>query len=138
MRKFLIASHGRLASGIKSSLDILLGASKNVTVLDAYVDESNIPSQIEEFYASLNPQDQAILLTDLYGGSVNQMLYQTLNRQPKPILVAGVNLALVLELVADCESELTLDQLQETIEVSRSMLRLVQQDEECASEEEFF
>lgn len=138
MRKFLIASHGRLASGMKSSLDILLGASKNVTVLDAYVDESNIPSQIEEFYASLNPQDQAILLTDLYGGSVNQMLYQTLNRQPKPILVAGVNLALVLELVADCESELTLDQLQETIEVSRSMLRLVQQDEECASEEEFF
>lgn len=140
MRKFLIASHGRLASGMKSSLDILLGSSKNVTVLDAYVDESNVEQKIAEFFDSLQPQDQPILLSDLYGGSVNQILYRYLDRKPEPFLVAGVNLALVLELTADCETPLTREQLCSTIEMSREMLTLVEYDqsEEPEQSEEFF
>lgn len=140
MRKFLIASHGRLASGMKSSLDILLGNSKNVTVLDAYVDESNVEQKIAEFFDSLQPQDQPILLSDLYGGSVNQILYRYLDRKPEPFLVAGVNLALVLELTADCETPLTREQLCSTIEMSREMLTLVEidQSEEPEQSEEFF
>ena len=138
MRKFLIASHGRMASGIASSLQILLGTTEGITVIDAYLDSSRVEDHVDAFYASLNPEDQAILLSDLYGGSVNQVLYRYLDR-PRTFLAAGVNLALVLELAASRTEPLTRSQLLETIEMSRQAMTLVELDQtEEAQEEEFF
>lgn len=42
MLKIFLSSHGHFASGMKSSLDILMGASDNVTVFDAYVDQTSV------------------------------------------------------------------------------------------------
>lgn len=42
MTKFFLSSHGHLASGLASSLDILLGGHDKVTVFDAYVDEKSL------------------------------------------------------------------------------------------------
>ena len=39
-RKFLIATHGAFAKGIKSSLDIIVGEMDNVFLIQAYLDES--------------------------------------------------------------------------------------------------
>ena len=39
MRKFLIASHGKFASGLKSSIKILTGKT-NISTIDAYLDGS--------------------------------------------------------------------------------------------------
>lgn len=136
MVQFLLASHGKMASGMKTSLDILLGASKNVTVFDAYVDEINVESKLREFLDSVNEEDQVILLSDLFGGSVNQMMFRFLER-PNTYLVAGVNLALVLELVASSFEDFTKEKLQETIEMSRQAMTLVEFDQPEASEDFF-
>ena len=48
MRKYFISSHGKLASGFKSSIDVLLGQSNNVTVFDAYLDETNFEDLIKK------------------------------------------------------------------------------------------
>ena len=39
MRKFLIATHGTFANGVKSSLDIIIGQTENVFLIQAYVEE---------------------------------------------------------------------------------------------------
>lgn len=138
MRKFLIASHGRMASGIASSLQILLGTTEGVTVIDAYLDASRVEDHVDAFHASLQPEDQAVLLSDLVGGSVNQVLYRYLDR-PDTFLIAGVNLALVLELAAGSTEPLSRSQLLETVEMSRQAMTLVELDQtEEAQEEEFF
>lgn len=140
MVKFLLASHGKMASGMKMSLNILLGNSDNVTVYDAYVDDSNITEVFEQYFASVSEEDQVIMLSDLYGGSVNQKMYTYLTR-PNTFLVAGVNLALVLELVAmsSC-GEFTKESLETTIANSREALKLVELDtsSETEAEDEFF
>ena len=38
-RKIIVASHGRMASGIKNSLEIIYGESKVVESLDCYVED---------------------------------------------------------------------------------------------------
>lgn len=138
MVKFLLASHGKMASGMKMSLNILLGNSDNVTVYDAYVDDSNITEVFEQYFASVSEEDQVIMLSDLYGGSVNQKMYTYLTR-PNTFLVAGVNLALVLELVAmsSC-GEFTKESLETTIANSREALKLVELDTSSETEDEFF
>lgn len=42
MTKFFLSSHGRLASGIGSSLDILLGGHDRLTCFDSYIDEHSL------------------------------------------------------------------------------------------------
>ena len=54
MTKFFLSSHGHLASGLASSLDILLGGHDKVTVFDAYVDEKSLNDAFQSmFYTSL-------------------------------------------------------------------------------------
>ncbi len=137
MRKFFISSHGHLASGIKSSLEILLGKAENVTVFDAYLDQRSVESEVEAFFKTVGPNDQAILLSDLLGGSVNQVLYRYLDR-PNTMLAAGVNLALVLELVAMSEAPLSEEELDQLIEASRQAMTRVVLDTEEVVQEDFF
>ena len=75
-RKFLIASHGNLAKGFQSSLDILADKGKELAVINAYVTPEDYTPIIQTFLQSLGAEEQAIILTDLYGGSVNQKIVQ--------------------------------------------------------------
>ena len=50
MTKFFLSSHGHLASGLASSLDILLGGHDKVTVFDAYVDEKSLNDALDAFF----------------------------------------------------------------------------------------
>lgn len=136
MLKIFLSSHGRLASGMKSSLDILLGKSDNVTVFDAYLDENSVQSKLDAFYEKVSMDDQVLLLSDLYGGSVNQAMTLYLEK-PNTMLVAGVNLALVLELAAR-EDNISEGELEELIEQSRSALCLVKIDLSNNEEENDF
>ena len=137
MRKFFISSHGRLASGIKTSLEILMGQADNVTVFDAYIDKTTVESQVEAWLETLEEGDQAIMLSDLYGGSVNQVLYRYLDR-PNTYLVAGINLGLVLELVAMSEMEINAEELDRIIASSREAMVRVELDESEVEQDEFF
>ena len=83
MVKFFLSSHGHLASGIKSSIDILLGNSDRLTVFDAYVDEKSLEEELNAFYQGVGPEDQVILMSDMYGGSVNSIMYTFLEHTMK-------------------------------------------------------
>lgn len=97
MKKILVASHGHLASGIKSVAKILLHDDSAITAVDCYVDESDPGERIREFIDSVQPQDDALIFTDLLGGSVCNMVTAMRPEQRGIIHVTGFNLAVVLE-----------------------------------------
>ena len=114
-----------MASGIKSSLDILIGNTDKITVFDAYVDEKNVQDVLDNFYKTVSEDDEVLLLSDLYGGSVNQVMFTYLNR-PNTRLVSGVNLALVLELAI--KETISDSELEELVESSRMMMKIVKME----------
>ena len=122
MLKIFLSSHGHMASGIKSSLEILIGNTDKITVFDAYVDEKNVQDVLDNFYKTVSEDDEVLLLSDLYGGSVNQVMFTYLNR-PNTRLVSGVNLALVLELAI--KETISDSELEELVETSRMMMKIV-------------
>ncbi len=136
MKKYFIASHGKLASGFKSSLEILLGNAQNVTVFDAYLDEKNFEPVLVDYLNSQTESDQIILMSDLYGGSVNQIMV-THAQKSNIELIAGVNLAFVLEIVAMGENHLTHVEIDELIVNSRKAFKRVVLDD-ALDVEEFF
>lgn len=137
--KILLGSHGRLASGIKTSIEILMGESsaRNLTIIDAYIDSSNIDLQLKDFFDQVDEKEQVLMLSDLYGGSVNQKMYLYLNRK-NTYLVSGVNLAFVLEIcmLEQVDNEI----LERIIQQAREMQRVIYFDEiqEIGNDEEFF
>ena len=104
-RKFLIATHGRLASGIKTSLDIIIGQTENVFLIEAYVEENKgIETDLEKILKDMTALDELIVFTDLLGGSItNQVLRYTQGHRVH--VVSGFNLALLIEvLMADVQT----------------------------------
>lgn len=113
MKRILIASHGHLASGIQSSIGILTGNPDAVQSIDAYVDDSDYTENIKAFLDSVEPGDEAVIFTDIYGGSVFQKVVLLQPERYGVFHVTGVNLPAVVLVLLSAEpiTEQSLDSL---------------------------
>lgn len=139
MFRIFLASHAHLASGMKSSIALFARADGKLTTYDAYVDDADggLRAALDEFFDSLEEDEDALLLSDLFGGSVNNTMVEYTLR-PRTRLVAGVNLALLLELMA--LDALNDDALSNAIGRARESMREVVVDSASApfNDEDFF
>lgn len=108
-KKFLIASHGKLAAGLQSSLEILANKGKDVEIINAYLTEEDYTPKITDFIASVQADEQGVIFTDLFGGSVNQkVVNQVLTAKKNNIFViSNTNLPIVLSLLLSPEDTFT-------------------------------
>lgn len=122
--KIIIATHGIFADGIYDSLSMIIGEKENIERLNAYVDENkDYPKIIEDYVASHNYNESDLLvITDLYGGSVNNEFMKYLEDYPF-YLVSGLNLGLLLEF-ALLQKPLSLELVKETIAKSKGNIVL--------------
>ncbi|HFX3810943.1 TPA: PTS sugar transporter subunit IIA [Enterococcus faecium] len=98
MIRYVLASHGTLAEGMKSSIELIMGDRQKIETLCAYIDDSNIHDQIKEVMSRNNPKETLLVITDLFGGSVNNAFLEYLQDE-KFYLIAGMNLSLLLQLM---------------------------------------
>lgn len=125
MRHILIATHGLLASGARSTMEFLIGNVDNVDYITAYVDgQKSINEQIEEYFAKIPQEDEVVIFTDIKGGSVNQKMIPYCVRE-NTFLVSGFNLAVLIEVTMTPE-KLTNEFLKAKIEEAREQLCLVE------------
>ncbi|MEZ2337871.1 PTS sugar transporter subunit IIA [Mucilaginibacter sp. RCC_168] len=99
MRKFLIATHGAFAKGIKSSLDMIIGETDNVFLIQAYLDDNiNVEEELAAVLTHITVDDELVIFTDLLGGSVNNIMIREALKQNIHI-VSGFNLPLLIEVI---------------------------------------
>lgn len=124
MKKVLIASHGRIASGFKSAIEILKVNVGEATAVDCYIDDSDYTPKLQAFIDSVGPDDDAIIFTDLIGGSVcNKVM--TLKPEKKGIQhVAGANLITIIECLLTGE-KLTAEKVDEIVAGGSSQMQRV-------------
>ena len=115
MKKVLVASHGHLASGIRSSIEILTGMADMVEAVDCYVDDSDFTPRIQAFIDSVDPEDEAVIFTDIYGGSVFQKVVLMEPEKRGIVHVTGMNLGLVIETLLGAEP-VTADSIKQSVE----------------------
>lgn len=105
MRKLLLASHGPLAGAMRETLQLFCGKDPRIKVLCAYVDEDSmdVNGLIDLWERSREAGDQWIVITDIYGGSVNNAFMERL-ADDSLRLVAGMSLPLVLEVFSQLDT----------------------------------
>jgi len=127
MTKFLIASHGHLASGILSTLNIIVGNVKDVICIDAYTDGVDLIQQFNQFTKTVSKDETAIVFTDLKGGSVNREIFNIVNKNKlnNIKIITGFNIALILTLVLQKEN-LNEEIIKSEIENAKKQMELLE------------
>lgn len=105
MRRFIFASHHKLAYGLKDTVDFLTGETKIIYDINAYLDDEtkDIDTVVAELFASFDDEDEVVVLVDMMGGSVYQKFYPYMSE--KVHVICGMNLPMALSLVLAPEDE---------------------------------
>lgn len=81
MRHFIISSHSHLAEGMVSALELIVGKIDNLSFYNAYTEEEtgdneHFKEKIMREINSIPKEDDIIIMTDMFGGSVNNELLE--------------------------------------------------------------
>ncbi|MBB6131762.1 PTS sugar transporter subunit IIA [Mucilaginibacter lappiensis] len=99
MRKFLIATHGAFAQGIQSSVNMIIGETDNVFLIQAYLDDHiSVEDELAAVLTHITADDELVIFTDLLGGSVNNIMMREALKDNVHI-VSGFNLPLLIEVI---------------------------------------
>jgi len=97
MNQIIVATHAQLAEGFDKAVRFFKSDADNITFINAYVQDNEFERHLRDELARWTGRN-IIVLTDIPGGSVNQVAAKLLAEYGFH-LVTGVNLPLVLEMV---------------------------------------
>lgn len=122
MRRFLIAGHGRFATGLKTALDIIAGEIDRVWVVDAYVEENtSIEEQVKAIATQIKEGDELIVFTDLMGGSITNQVIRNVDMN-KVHVISGTNFPVLIDLVMSDPDTPTVDAIESALSTAREQL----------------
>lgn len=138
-RKLVLASHGNFAEGIKHSLELICGNTTPIQTINAYTEEGfDLTAAVAQIMAEQAADEQMIVVTDLFGGSVNNE-FLTYIYQENFFLIAGMNLPLLIELVTQLDSpQPTTEWIQKILNSSKQLIQFCNTSVEAEMTEEDF
>lgn len=122
-RTLILASHHTMAEGLKDTLDFISGGAAECVALAAYMDNEPCDHAVDAVMEGLEPDTEAVILTDLAAGSVNQQFFRYLGR-PHTHVVSGMNLPLALVFALEpADDYLTADRVREIVADAQSEIK---------------
>ncbi len=122
-RHYIFASHGTLARGVLDSVELILGKQSAISTLCAYVEEQgDLTEQVTELMQRIPDEDEIVVITDIFAGSVNNEFVRFLQR-PRFHLVSGLNLPLVIDLLISDDEPDTRKLIEEALISSRESIQ---------------
>lgn len=127
-KRVFLVSHNHLAEGMAGTVNMIFGAAPELSTFclepDGSVAELGAAVRKE---VEAHPEDQAIIIADILGGSVCNQCLVDLNGLPNVKVIAGMSLPLVLGILS-CDGELSDEDIQAALEGARSTTKLVTLD----------
>ena len=95
----VLVTHGRLAEELRSAMEHVVGAQRNVATvcIGADDDMEGRRHDIEDCIARVDAGDGVVLLTDMFGGTPSNLAISMMDRKGVEVL-AGVNLPMLVKL----------------------------------------
>lgn len=95
-KKFILITHGNFASGIKNTLEMIIGKQENLVAVDCYIEKDFDIEKIVKDLLKKYSEYEIVFLTDIFGGSVNNYIMSILNE--KIYAVTGISLPFLINL----------------------------------------
>lgn len=96
---FIVSGHGRFASGISASIDLIMGEVSNYEIVDFQYGEtaSELENNINDAILRLKDCEKIIAFTDLLSGSPFNTLTMASFKDERIQVIYGTNLAMLME-----------------------------------------
>ena len=128
MRHFIVATHACLSQGIQSALDMIIGDIREVSYYCAYVDDHIFfKDELLKEVDTYSPQDEILIFTDLFGGSVNNELL-SLSERSNVYLISGINLILLISMLVASDEEPVEEMIERTIAEAKTGMMYCKND----------
>jgi len=138
MKKLVLAAHGYMARGMKSSLEIIHGSVEDIIAINAFTDDCpNLEDAVDALLAQYS-DDELVVLTDVFFGGVNQVFMRARMKKERNFpLITGMNLPMAMELAymigQDVSGELEgIEQMaRECVQIVQLEMQEVTTSDEC-------
>lgn len=122
---YILISHGKLASGLLAAAEVILGKRNNAYAIDMYLDNQTLEEKVNNIFNSTNLTERnTIILTDIFGGSVNQKVIKIFDLNKTKVLT-GMNLPLVLEIFTLSENQINDEKMRSIVTETRKQIDYV-------------
>lgn len=102
---FILAAHGRLASAVKESVEMVFGQVDRVTAVE-FLPGENTEDLKKKYQKVLEKEDDEILfLVDLFGGSPYNAAFETALQEERMEVLTGLSLPMLIDAVSIREAE---------------------------------
>lgn len=137
MRRFLLATHGSFADGIKSSIELIIGSQPELATICGYLTPGfDLEAAIRDHLGRVAPGDELVIMTDAAGGSVNNAFMAHLDH-PGVHLVTGLNLPLALTILSANEDDPVEKVIAEAVETGQEGILYCNELSESSDDEGF-
>ena len=98
----IVMGHGHFASGITSSLELIMGSQPDYEALDfpAESDKEDLKKRLNTVLERLERNEQIIILADLFSGTPFNVAMEIVTEKPNLKLYYGLNLGMLMELIS--------------------------------------
>lgn len=132
--EFVLLSHGAMCDGMKQTIEMIIGKQEKLHAI-GMKEEDGVGALLLQLDSLLCRSDASfILMSDLFGGSVNTAVYERYQDEPRVSIVAGINLSLALELLLQVDpckqSIVSAIELAKNNIVSMADLKVINADDE--------
>lgn len=104
MQKIIIATHHKLASGFKATLEYIVPNTVEIIDINAYIDNVSVEDQVVKALAEFEKDEQIFVFTDIMGGSVNQEFAKRISEYNIE-LISGTNLPILMTIALKLNGE---------------------------------
>ena len=98
----IVMGHGHFASGITSSLELIMGSQPDYEALDfpAESEKEDLKKRLNTVLERLERNEQIIILADLFSGTPFNVAMEIVTEKPNLKLYYGLNLGMLMELIS--------------------------------------
>ena len=98
----IVMGYGHFASGITSSLELIMGSQPDYEALDfpAESDKEDLKKRLNTVLERLERNEQIIILADLFSGTPFNVAMEIVTEKPNLKLYYGLNLGMLMELIS--------------------------------------
>lgn len=118
--EIILASHGQLATGMKSAVEMILGEADFISCYDLCSYKTPVA-----IFNELKDVKDKVIITDIFGGSVNNVLLELMEHN---ILISGMNLGLVLEVCLHRNNSDLYESIEELIDETSKFICFVNRE----------
>ena len=125
MVNFLLVSHGDLAEGMLSAMQLIVGEQEGVIAISLKETDSidDLQTRVETAVEELSKTGSVLILVDLFGASPFNICVKLLDKKPGLQFVSGLNLPMVLETVMQREGQSAEELAKVAAEAGRSGIK---------------